>query len=106
MLLDAGNKYAELKPHLDYNIDWDLRCADPEKDFHTQILDTGAAAVVFYCNHCSSSSPAVAEGHLAWLRDRRPDSRQQVKVLHSGMGGLVHRASKLGRADDLFATIY
>jgi hypothetical protein len=102
----AGNKYARLKPHLDYSTDWDLGRADPDKDYHTQIFDTGAAIVVFYCNHCSSSSPAAAERHLAWLRGRRPDSRQQVKVLHRGMGGLVHRARELGRADGLFARIY
>ncbi len=101
----AGNKYARLKPHLDYSTDWDLRRADPEKDYHTQIFDTGAAIVVFYCNRCSSSSPAVAEQHLAWLRSRRPHSRQQVKVLHRGMGGLVHRAKELGRADDFFEPV-
>jgi hypothetical protein len=114
----AGNKYAALKPHLRfhfkwdlfhlfqsiaYQMGWDLFQADPTKDYHTQLIDTGADVVVFYCNHCSSSSPAAAERHLAWLRSRRPESRQQVKVLHHGMGGLVWRARELGRADDLFA---
>ena len=102
----AGNKYARLKPHLDYSTDWDLRLANPEKDYNTQIFDTGASIVVFYCNHCSSSSPAVSERHLAWLRSRQPDSRQEVKVLHRGMGGLLHRAKELGRTDDIFAEIY
>ncbi len=102
----AGNEYAELKPLLKYSTDRDLEYADPDKDYHTQIFDTGAAIVVFYCNHCSSSSPAVAKRHLAWLRGKRPDSRQEVKVLHRGMGGLVHRARKLDRTDDFFAKMH
>ncbi len=102
----TGNKYAELKPHLHYSesTDWNLRRADPEKVYHTQILDTGAAVVIIYCNCCSSSSPNVAERHLAWLRGRRPDSSQQATVLHRGMGGPMHRAEELGRADEFFAS--
>ncbi len=99
----AGNKYAALRPHLDYRTDWDLRLAHPDKDYNTQISDTGAAVVVFYCNHGSSSSPAAAVRHLAWLRRARPGRRQEVKVLCGGMGGLSHRARQLGRADEFFA---
>jgi hypothetical protein len=73
---------------------------------HRQIFNTGAAVVVFYCNHCSSSSPAVAEQHLAWLSATRSDSSQQVTVLHQGIGGLLHLALELGRLDDLFAKIH
>jgi hypothetical protein len=72
---------------------------------HRQIFDTGAAVVVF-CNHCSSSSPAVAKQHLAWLSATRSDSRQQVTVLHQGMGRLLHLALELGRLDNLFAKIH
>jgi hypothetical protein len=100
----AGNDYATLKPHLAYRPDFDLTCADPEKDDGPQIFSTSAAVVVFYCNHCSSSSPSHAADDLAWLRRVRPESRQEVKVLRSGMAGLLRRARELGRANEFFTS--
>jgi hypothetical protein len=93
------------KQHLGFRIDSHLCCADPEKDSHAQVLDNGAA-IVFYCDHCHSSSPSVAEQHIAWFRSRRPDSRQQVKLLHRCMAGLLRRANDLGRVVEFFAIFW
>jgi len=47
-----------------------------------------AETVVFMCHHCNTHSPAHAKAYLAWLRQKHPKSRQRVKVLYQGIGGI------------------
>jgi hypothetical protein len=69
--------------------------------------------LVFFCNHCSSTSPARALDYLRWRAEHeasdaaaaggaaggaagkrpRPQQQQRVRVLAGGMGDLVRWAS-------------